>query len=234
MDQWPRIGRDGTGTAHLLSSGAPPSQRRRNTGLDDTPAAREITPSGDSRAAVRPETSRRTPYATAEPEEEQQQQDLTYNVGRDRERILELVAGPGLEFVGADVLNMLGPIVYLFSREGRPLYVGMSRRGLSRPFTHLHSALRKITETDRLQIWPVATPRAAVELEQHLIHHLMPVWNITGRAVALAWRLGKNPKSRTHQTVYPPLSLPFSTDERERRRLQRRSRRPVARNEARP
>lgn len=116
-------------------------------------------------------------------------QHMNYDVQRDRARILELLDGDGFEFIGADVLRLRGPVVYLVLRDDRPLYVGMSRYGLGRPFTKIHRALGDLRESDRLNIWPVASGPAAEELESYLIRYLMPVRNIAGRARALRARL---------------------------------------------
>jgi hypothetical protein len=135
-----------------------------------------------------------------------------YDVGRDRQRILDLVE-PGIEFTGADVLRLRGPIVYLILRGDRPVYVGMSRNGLQRPFERQHTAVRRFTASDRLQIWPVATIEAALEVERCLIRHLMPIWNMAGLSDAVALRLGIRVKSlRIHQTKSRPRVVTANTN----------------------
>jgi hypothetical protein len=145
---------------------------------------------------------------------------VTYDIACDRARIAELVEGHGVEFTGADVLRLRGPIVYLLCRGEQPLYVGMSRHGLGRPFNDMHRALHALTESDRLQVWPVASLAAAMELEWRLIRHLMPAWNIAGRANAVAGRLGIAPKSTYHTGLDPRrASLALSTERENRATL---------------
>ena len=93
----------------------------------------------------------------------------------ERNRIAELARPGGIEFSGVDVLRLRGPVVYLVMRGEQPMYVGMSRNGLARPFGRKH--LTGLTEDDRLQVWPVASEDAAFELERLLIARLQPAWN---------------------------------------------------------
>jgi hypothetical protein len=168
-----------------------------------------------------------------------------YDSGSERERILELVDGEGVEFDGADLLRLRGPIVYLIRRDNQMLYVGMSANGLARPFSRMHRIAPGLTEADTLQVWPVANIENAVELEARLIRHLMPLWNIVGRGEAITARLGIRPKSLGNipmnvrreipsaHLLVPPNSRPrpalrtdrpISRQQRDELRKQRRSR----------
>lgn len=100
-----------------------------------------------------------------------------------RERIAFLIHGrEALSFSGTVIREFSGPCVYILFRGETVMYVGMSRRGLARPFQyhHLH-----VEETDQLQCWPLSTVEDAVELERLLIETLRPVQN---RRQRLPWR----------------------------------------------
>lgn len=98
----------------------------------------------------------------------------------------------GIEFKGVDVLRLRGPVVYLVMRGNRPMYVGMSARGLTRPFNSKHHVLNQIHEDDKLQVWPTVGVLAARDLECLLIERLQPEWNERDRndLRPIALRLG--------------------------------------------
>ena len=85
---------------------------------------------------------------------------------------------PSLRFQGSDVL---GPIVYLVEREGRPLYVGSSAKGLRRPLGQ-HHALTDLLPTDTFYVWKFPDYIAASSFETHLITRLNPSRNARGTA----------------------------------------------------
>lgn len=64
-------------------------------------------------------------------------------------------------------------IVYIHHRNNEVLYIGMSNKGLRRPFEHL-----SIQETDAIEIYPCAVSREARELEKKLISKYKPINNI--------------------------------------------------------
>ena len=105
-------------------------------------------------------------------------------------RLAQLCQGGGIEFAGVDVLRLRGPVVYMVSRGEQVMYVGMSRRGLVRPFQGTHRSLSKMNEDDRLQVWPMVSVEAAQELEGLLIGALRPAWNQRRIDFGIAERLG--------------------------------------------
>lgn len=94
------------------------------------------------------------------------------------ERIRSLVVeNSGISFKAGAFEKLCGPIVYLFLRHGEPQYVGMSRRGLSRPGSgNHHKALTRAT-CDEVMVWGCPSARAAIELERILIGALRPAKN---------------------------------------------------------
>lgn len=85
----------------------------------------------------------------------------------------------GVEFTGAVVRALSGPIVYLWlDPDDHPLYVGSSRNGLVRPFMPSHPAgARSIGAEDRLLVYPMPTAALARWLEASLIRALRPKHN---------------------------------------------------------
>jgi hypothetical protein len=65
--------------------------------------------------------------------------------------------------------QLLGPLVYLHFRRGRPHYVGRSAVGLKRPFEHL-----RFEPGDDLRVYYVADARIAAGVERDLIRQLKP------------------------------------------------------------
>jgi hypothetical protein len=73
---------------------------------------------------------------------------------------------------------LLQPLVYAWiSATGVVRYVGMSRRGLARPLNPQHHKAQQIESTDRLIVWPVATPEAAEQAERNILTALGPSLN---------------------------------------------------------
>ena len=101
----------------------------------------------------------------------------TESVGRSE--ILAL-AGPGIEFPAVTMRELLGPIVYVWVRGDRALYVGMSTRGISRLGGHHRLVLTQIEETDALLVYPCQSAKYARTLEETLIRALCPSLNKQG------------------------------------------------------
>jgi hypothetical protein len=78
------------------------------------------------------------------------------------------------------------PIVYAALKDNVPVYVGMSRHGLSRIGARHHKARAFLGA--ELMVWCVPTVEDAKKLEQLLIEGLQPVLNdnLRGRAQRLA------------------------------------------------
>ena len=74
--------------------------------------------------------------------------------------------------------SWLGPCVYLFWKDGRCLYVGMSLLGIRRPMERNHIVARECIEqcTD-FEFLPCATQHEALNLESRLIREHQPIYN---------------------------------------------------------
>lgn len=108
------------------------------------------------------------------------------------ERIRGLVvADSGISFEARAFEKLCGPIVYLFMKRGQPLYIGMSKRGLARPGSHLHHRAETISVSDEVMVWGCPTEQAARELESLLIGALNPLLNRSGRRQFTAKLLGR-------------------------------------------
>lgn len=76
---------------------------------------------------------------------------------------------------------VLGPSVYLIERNEKPLYIGMSSRGLARALHHKHHVLgEELRPTDEIYAWTFATTAEAKQFETQLIIELRPLRNIIG------------------------------------------------------
>jgi len=84
----------------------------------------------------------------------------------------------GTSYVGRELLDLCGPLVYLLVRGDRAMYIGSSSLGAGRPFTHLPG--RDLIESDSLTFIPCSTAETALELESNLIRILQPDWNVVG------------------------------------------------------
>lgn len=97
------------------------------------------------------------------------------------EEILDAI-GPlineGFEFQGKDYLAFVGPCVYLMTGEEGVLYVGMSKNGLSRPFSRHHRAMRlRSSQIQKILVYSVDSEEVARTVEALLIHVFSPPWN---------------------------------------------------------
>ena len=99
------------------------------------------------------------------------------------ERLLEelVIEDSGAEFTGDAFRLFCGPIVYLFLRDGKPLYIGMSSAGLSRPGGRVHHKAAARDQADQVKTWSCRTVRDARKLEAILIHQLKPSMNGRGQ-----------------------------------------------------
>lgn len=130
----------------------------------------------------------------------------------EREEVVDLAGqlGEGLSFTGATVQALSGPCIYVWLRNDVPLYVGMSRHGITRPCGPNHHALA-IRSTDELLVYPVETVASARRLERLLIERLRPERNVHFRDRFVYERLGLvhpppwAPKAgRVHAAPCPP------------------------------
>lgn len=106
-----------------------------------------------------------------------------------REEVLRILsAAAGVQFQGSDILEWSRPVVYLAFRNGEPLYVGVSDRGIGRLFDKQHLLLKKLAPEDHLQVWAVSSTAEAKRLEVLLIDRLQPRFNRRGKMSALELR----------------------------------------------
>ena len=106
-----------------------------------------------------------------------------------RQEVLRILStATGVQFVGSDILAWSRPVVYLAFRDGEPLYIGMSDRGIGRLFDKQHVLLKKIAPEDPLQVWAVTSAAEARRLEALLIDRLQPRFNKRGKKSALELR----------------------------------------------
>ena len=87
-----------------------------------------------------------------------------------------IIPNSGQSFTGDDFRMLLKPIVYMFMKAGLPLYVGMSRRGITRP-SGAHHVAKAREECDEVKIFPCINEGAAYRLEQILISRTNPLYN---------------------------------------------------------
>jgi hypothetical protein len=90
--------------------------------------------------------------------------------------LLETLGNAGLTFTGNEFLRLRTPIVYAWIRNGTVLYIGMSRRGLSRAIGQ-HEVLTIFQETDQLLVWSCASDDDAIAKERAMILAVKPVYN---------------------------------------------------------
>ena len=109
----------------------------------------------------------------------------------EREEVIDLASqlGEGLSFPGLTVQSLSGPCIYVWLRNDVPLYVGMSRHGITRPCGPNHHALA-IRSTDELLVYPVETVASARILERLLIERLRPARNVQFKDRFVYDRLG--------------------------------------------
>ncbi len=85
-----------------------------------------------------------------------------------------------IEFTGDVWRSLCKPCVYVASNETEVLYVGLSDRGLSRPFSPDHHKLKASPCRDAvasLKVYPCKTLGDARKAERILIAALNPKWN---------------------------------------------------------
>ena len=86
----------------------------------------------------------------------------------------------GIRFDGKDFRLLLGPVVYVFLWQGQAIYIGMSKRGLSRATAGRHiQAQDERQECDEVWVYPTESTSAARQLERLLIASLNPSQNKT-------------------------------------------------------
>lgn len=92
-----------------------------------------------------------------------------------------VVEGAGQSFKGDDFRMLCKPCVYMFMKNGLPIYVGMSRNGISRPASRAHAqAEHARSECDEVKIYPCVSEDAARNLEEMLIAKTQPPHNVNG------------------------------------------------------
>jgi hypothetical protein len=91
-------------------------------------------------------------------------------------------------FTGRQFRRMVvQPLVYMFIKDGRVTYVGMSRRGLSRPMNTHHAQWKARRECDTVHISHCKDVDSAKKLETFLISRLRPELNKTGSGFPPRW-----------------------------------------------
>src|SRR6266478_1822248 len=106
---------------------------------------------------------------------------------------IELLVIPdaGQSFKGDDFRSLCLPCVYLFMKEGLPIYIGASISGISRPAQRAHGqAIKALGECDEVRIHPCKSVDAAFELESILIAKCKPKYNIRKRYTDISEQLG--------------------------------------------
>jgi excinuclease UvrABC nuclease subunit len=91
----------------------------------------------------------------------------------------------GIEFTGDGFRMLCGPIVYLMLGKGEtPLYIGMSRNGLSRTCDPKHGACEARSKCTSVLVYPCKDAKHAMQLEMFLIRKFNPEYNIQNKRVA--------------------------------------------------
>ena len=88
--------------------------------------------------------------------------------------------GSGLRFSGDVFRKLCQPCVYVVLCDNAPLYIVMSRNGISRPARPDHHQVKAFNECDEVLIYPVETAQDAKRVERALIQYFQPQYN--GRA----------------------------------------------------
>lgn len=106
---------------------------------------------------------------------------------------MELLVIPdaGQSFKGDDFRSLCLPCVYLFMKEGLPIYIGAGSSGISRAAQSNHRQwcyARK--ECDEVRIYPCKSIDAAFELESILIAKCQPKYNKRKRYTGISEQLG--------------------------------------------
>jgi hypothetical protein len=88
---------------------------------------------------------------------------------------------PHLVLKRKDLDRMISPCVYVFKKNGNPLYVGSTKVGLQRPlFTNHGSWSRRIADEVCIQFFK--SEKDARKFEQILIHRWTPIFNFVSPA----------------------------------------------------
>jgi|SRR6266550_5026595 len=106
---------------------------------------------------------------------------------------IELLVIPdaGQSFRGNDFRSLCLPCVYLFMKEGLPIYIGASSSGISRPAQRGHrQSIRALKECDEVRIHPCKSIEAAFELESILIAKCQPKYNNRKLYTGISEQLG--------------------------------------------
>lgn len=123
--------------------------------------------------------------------------DITSLISARREQLSAIIEDSrGISFAGSDAKSLIGPLVYVLFRGERPIYVGMSTAGASRPLNPAHPVISQVQDTDRLLMWPVKTAKEALHLEALLISRLKPDLNQRGLTYEAQQLLGLREVSR--------------------------------------
>ena len=91
-------------------------------------------------------------------------------------RAADTLRGRSLRFTYTEAAVLLGPVVYIWVRNARALYVGSSAHGGSRCFSPRHHKLH-IQSGDRLDVYPMPNVEDALAVEDELIAALTPPLN---------------------------------------------------------
>lgn len=85
---------------------------------------------------------------------------------------------PDVTFAGSEFARLQQPIVYVLrGADGAALYVGMSAKGVVRPFDPSHHAIGAVDPDQQIEIYLCGTQKAAAMLERDLIVALKPARN---------------------------------------------------------
>lgn len=91
------------------------------------------------------------------------------------------LGAPALSMTGEMYQRMRAPVVYAWMRDGVPLYVGVGKNGIDRPFSASHHVftLGRIHADDTFLCWSVKSRREALRIEGELIRRFRPKFNLT-------------------------------------------------------
>jgi hypothetical protein len=94
------------------------------------------------------------------------------------EAIVKRLGAPHMELTYEDLQRFRGAIIYVWTRGGAVLYIGVSSNGLERPIARSREHLRGFEPGDQLTIWRApADPAQLYDLEASLICALRPRHN---------------------------------------------------------
>lgn len=84
-----------------------------------------------------------------------------------------------VQYSGGEFRALIRPCVYLFLRNGKPLYVGVSQHGISRPAALYHNHRTARDAADEVLLLFFGSAYSAKDAEQRLIEALKPPFNGT-------------------------------------------------------